>query len=306
MKQHDNLTYVQTALKAALLAGDAILQVYQKPFAVDYKADRSPLTEADCQSHQVITEILRQFNDAPILSEEGRSIDFVDRRDWSGFWLVDPLDGTKEFVKRNGEFTVNIAWISQGAPSMGVVYAPVSRICYWGLTGHGAFQFSAPAGIDQAMLSPQALSAWIEGGAPLTRRANDQPLMVVASRSHPSPALAEFTEQLKSMFSDVSFRSVGSSLKICLVASGAADIYPRLGPTMEWDTGAGQALVEAGGGQLLSLVDGLPLRYNKPCLRNPGFVVLGPHLIAHAGLHDLIGRFCKGGEFHASDSNYGQ
>lgn len=209
-------------------AGTAILEVYNGEIAVETKSDNSPLTAADKASHQVIAAGLEALTpEIPILSEEGKDIPYQERKNWRRFWLVDPLDGTKEFIKRNGEFTVNIALIEGGAPVLGVVYVPVQDKLYVGVVGQGAY-------VQQADAQPE----------PIQVRTPDAQagLTVVMSRSHPSPELAEYLKNIEV----AEALPVGSSLKLCVVAEGRADLYPRLGPTMEWDTGAGQAVVVAG------------------------------------------------------------
>jgi 3'(2'), 5'-bisphosphate nucleotidase len=237
-------------------ASEEILAVYRKDFDVASKEDNSPLTEADLASHRIIAEALdRMTPDIPVLSEEASDIPFSQRSGWNQFWLVDPLDGTREFVSRNGEFTVNIALVSNHSPVLGVVHVPVSGKCYYGLVGLGA--------------SVQ------EGGHPpreiRVRVPHAQPVVVVGSRSHANPRLRQYLSGL----GDYELVSMGSSLKFCLVAEGKADFYPRLGPTSEWDTAAAHAIVLAAGGQLLRL-DGSPLEYNrKESLLNPEFLVIG-------------------------------
>lgn len=237
-------------------AGAAILEVYHSSeHQVTYKEDASPLTAADLASHRAIVAGLEELEPRlPILSEEGADMPFAERRGWRRFWLVDPLDGTKEFLKRNGEFTVNIALIEDGRPVLGVVYAPVLARTYLGLVGKGAWRSDG----DKA---PRSI---IATGSSSTE------LQVVASRSHPSPEL----EALLAQLGEHRRLSMGSSLKLCLVADAAADFYPRLGPTMEWDTAAAHAVVRAAGGEVLDL-QGEALRYNKEELRNPYFVVVG-------------------------------
>ncbi len=235
-------------------AGHAIMSIYEGEHGVEFKEDNSPLTKADKASHQVIVEgLMRSYPDIPILSEEGADIPYLERRDWERFWLVDPLDGTKEFIKRNGEFTVNIALIENGRPVLGVIYVPVQDKLYFG-------------GLNQG--------AWIQSGDSVASPINvRQPnpeigLTVVMSRSHPSPDLEAFLTTINVKESV----SVGSSLKLCVVAEGEADIYPRLGPTMEWDTAAGHAVVEAAGGQVCT-PEGGAVKYNKANLLNPYFIV---------------------------------
>lgn len=236
-------------------AGGAILDVYRGDFDVETKADDSPLTAADRAAHACITAGLRELTpNIPILSEEAGFPAFEERREWPRYWLVDPLDGTKEFVKRNGEFTVNIALVEAGAPILGVVHAPVLERSYLGVRGEGAERR------DEGGRTPLATRALGEG-----------PLTLVVSRSHRDAAVDRLLERLP----DCETTSVGSSLKFCLVAEGLADLYPRFGPTSEWDTAAAQCLVESAGGRV-TRVDGEPLRYNhKASVLNPDFIAFG-------------------------------
>jgi 3'(2'), 5'-bisphosphate nucleotidase len=244
------------ACELARAAGRAILEVYGREFSVVRKSDDSPLTEADHVAHGIITSGLAQLDRAiPVLSEEAAPAEAATRRGWSRYWLVDPLDGTKEFLKRNGEFTVNIALVEQHRAVLGAVFAPV---------------------LDRLYLGGLALGAWRQNGgtAPLriaVRERAASPLRVVGSRSHPSPDLAQYLAGL----GPYELTDMGSSLKICLVAEGAADIYPRLGPTSEWDTAAAQAILESAGGRMIDTT-GQPLRYNsKDDLLNPHFLAFG-------------------------------
>lgn len=240
-------------------AGERILDVYNSSdFNVTEKDDASPLTAADLASHNVIVAGLKALTpDIPILSEESAAIEFSERKNWQRFWLVDPLDGTKEFIKRNGEFTVNIALIDQHEPVLGVVQVPVQDVCYSGLRGQGAF---CQRGTDSAY--PISVS-----------RPCPQPVRVVGSRSHAGSSLQAFLQQLD----NPELVSIGSSLKFCLIAEGKADVYPRLGPTSEWDTAAAQCVVEQAGGQVVTLSGeraGQRLLYNtKESLLNPYFLV---------------------------------
>ncbi len=248
--------------ETARLAGDAILAVYaEDDFGVETKSDDSPLTRADMAAHLIIVDALSVgAPDIPILSEESDGIPFATRGLWNRYFLVDPLDGTKEFINRNGEFTVNIALIENGVPVRGVVYVPVKDVLYFG---------------DQS-----AGEAWVqrdgEQSTISTRKLNtDQPLTVVASRRHGGEALASCMSVLATHFSDIETTNMGSSLKLCLVAEGQADLYPRLAPTSEWDTAAAQAVVEAAGGKVVDTSLSL-LRYNtKENILNPFFYVLG-------------------------------
>lgn len=236
-------------------AGDAILEVYGREFAVTHKEDDSPLTQADLASHVIIRDALAKLTpDIPLLSEESAAIDFETRSGWPQYWLIDPLDGTKEFVNRNGEFTVNIAFIDHHQPLCGVVHVPVSGVTYTGIAGLGAQRREAKG-------ESQPISV---------RRPCADPLTVVGSRSHANPKL----EQFLAAVGNYQMVSMGSSLKFCLLAEGKADFYPRLGPTSEWDTAAAHAVVTAAGGQIVKL-DGAPLEYNrKDSLLNPEFLVI--------------------------------
>lgn len=241
-------------------AGDRILEVYRRPFEVQTKADSSPLTEADLAAHRHITARLKSLTpNVPVLSEEAAdAFPYESRRDWGRFWLVDPLDGTKEFVKRNGEFTVNIALVDGGSVVLGVVHAPVLGLTYAAAAGAGAWRSSR--GGEPEAIRVRALTSTADG-----------PMHVVASRSHAGPETQRFLDAL-GRDRRLEVVSKGSALKICLVADGDAQLYPRLGPTMEWDTAAAQCVAEQAGGHLVDL-SGAPLRYNKPSLLNPYFLV---------------------------------
>lgn len=236
-------------------AGAAILEVYARDFDVITKDDDSPLTQADLASHRIICdELERLAPETPLLSEESADIPFETRSKWTRYWLIDPLDGTKEFVNRNGEFTVNIALIDNGEPILGVVHVPVTGVTYSGITGAGATRR--------------------EGEGPAkgigVRTPCPDPFVAVGSRSHANPELQRYLDEI----GPHTLVSMGSSLKFCLVAEGRADFYPRLGPTSEWDTGAAHAVVLAAGGRIVRR-DGEPLRYNtKDSLLNPEFLVI--------------------------------
>ncbi len=248
------------AIEAAKEAGKVILEVYNSSdFSIEIKGDDSPLTKADKLAHNVICSFLEK-TPFPILSEEGRDIPFEQRSKWDIFWLVDPLDGTKEFIKRNGEFTVNIALIEHGTPIFGVVYAPVLDKLYYGSNGQGAKCISNGAENEIKCLSFSKL---------------DEGLKVVASRSHMSPETEAFIGNLK----NPSMVSMGSSLKFMILAEGNAALYPRYAPTMEWDTAAAQAVVEAAGGRVYIAGTTNPLQYNKPNLLNPHFLVVAQEII---------------------------
>ncbi|MBL0712152.1 MAG: 3'(2'),5'-bisphosphate nucleotidase CysQ [Desulfosarcina sp.] len=270
-----------TAICASLEAGQAILEVYQSDFAVEQKADKSPLTLADRRSHEIIVSPLEKM-DHPILSEEGKSIPYEERRQWNTFWLIDPLDGTKEFIKRNGEFTVNIALIDNQRPVLGVIYVPVTDTLYFGTSSHGAYKVDeARAACRNAMAdeteSHQAIDRLTGRSNKLPRPTDEpRPFTIVGSRSHSTPEVERIVDEHKRIYGSVDFISAGSSLKICMVAEGRADLYPRTGPTMEWDTGAGQAIAQAAGAEVVEFHSRVPLLYNKENLLNPWFTVRWP------------------------------
>ena len=241
-------------------AGSVIMDIYNHDVEVEFKNDRSPLTEADKKSNELIIQSLELFHpNIPIISEENSEISYSERSLWGEFWLIDPLDGTKEFIKRNGDFTVNIALIRDGFPVFGVVYLPVDEILYCAEKGSGAFK-EDPSG---------NLSKIFNG----VHYDKIERIKVVASRSHITDEVKEFVEDLKNEGKEVEMISVGSSLKLCLVAEGSANIYPRFGPTMEWDTGAAQAVVMESGRKVLNFETNELLSYNKKSLLNPWFIV---------------------------------
>ncbi len=251
--------YLEAVRDIAVEAGRRILDVYERDFTVDEKRDGSPLTAADGAAHEVISAGLGALAPGyPVLSEEAQELPSARRREWRRLWLVDPLDGTREFVARNGEFTVNIALIEDGRPVLGVVYVPLLAVTYYAARGHGAFRRREG-----------------EPDRPVRARAHTGgPPIVATSRSHPGESLAAFLARL----GPHSTVSMGSALKFCLVAEGTADLYPRLGPTMEWDTAAAQCIVEEAGGRVVDTA-GRPLVYNKEALLNPWFIVSGPGAI---------------------------
>lgn len=246
----------------AYQAGAQIMAIYTRAdFAVQDKADASPLTAADLASHQTLCQGLRQLTpEVPILSEESAQIPYAERSQWQRYWLIDPLDGTKEFIKRNGEFTVNIALIESGRATLGVVLIPATGQCYSALLDVGAWRQDHPDQTPQTIQVTQPFA---------------KPLRVVGSRSHTSAELTDYVDKLNNTLGTPEFIAIGSALKFCLVAEGSADVYPRLGLTSEWDTAAAQCVVEAAGGQVVDL-NGQPLRYNqKESLLNPHFLVFG-------------------------------
>ena len=247
----------KAVIDLAKAAGEKIMAIYAQDFDVDYKEDSSPLTKADLASHHCIVDGLRELTpQIPVLSEESSEAEKLNRMSWQTYWLIDPLDGTKEFVKKNGEFTVNIALVTNHQPVFGVVYAPALEVTYWGDKSSGAFK--AEGGIEQAITVRP-------------RSANSADWFVVGSRSHQSDEFKAFMKD----YADAEIVSMGSSLKLCLVAEGKADLYPRLGLTSEWDTAASQAVVEAAGGQVLAFPEMKPLgcNQNSDSLLNPHFLV---------------------------------
>ena len=252
-----SLDLLNAVLDIAQQASRAIMEIYAGDFAVENKQDDSPLTLADREAHRIITSGLQALTPGiPVLSEESKALDheFATRRHWQTLWLVDPLDGTREFIKRNGEFTVNIALIRDHRPTLGVVALPAAEVTYSGATGLGAHRTDKQSSVVIHTQCP----------------ARPVPI-VVGSRSHRGDSL----DALLSRLGEHEICAVGSALKFCRVAEGAADFYPRLGPTSEWDTAAGQAVLEAAGGQVLDL-QGMPLSYNRrDTLLNPNFMAVG-------------------------------
>ena len=256
------------AIRAALDAGNEILDVYQsEDFEVQTKQDNSPLTKADLRSNEAIKQYLKD-TPFPILSEEEKEVPYTSRKDWERFWLVDPLDGTKEFIKRNGEFTVNIALIEGQYPIMGVIYVPVLKELYFAHAEIGAFKISDPQIKSSGSLEDLTATA-SQLPMPNERKA----FTAVGSRSHMSDETLEYIAELKKQHQEVQMVSKGSSLKLCLVAEGKADVYPRFGPTMEWDTGAGHAIAIFSGASVYQSETKKPLAYNKENLLNPYFIV---------------------------------
>lgn len=250
--------YLQGVREAVGQAGDEILDIYADPtrFNTEHKADDSPLTAADLAANRVLVEALKSLTpEIPILSEESAQAPWSERQHWTSCWVVDPLDGTKEFLKRNDEFTINVGLVIHHIPVLGVVFAPALKRWYFAAQGLGAFMQVGDS-------APQAIQ--------VTEKPAHQPWRVVGSRSHQSPEMAGFLDKL----GDTEMVAMGSSLKLCLVASGEADLYPRLGPTSEWDTCAAHAVVNVAGGQVLSLETGQPLAYNaRETILNPHFIV---------------------------------
>jgi 3'(2'), 5'-bisphosphate nucleotidase len=248
---------LQQIIKIAEQAGSAILDIYRKDFSVEYKDDKSPLTEADKISNQIIVAALKQLTpNIPIISEENKLTDYALRKNWTSCWIVDPIDGTKEFIKKNDEFTVNIALVENGYPILSVLAAPALNKMYYAEKNRGAFL--------------------IENGASKPLKVNDaigDTIRIVGSRSHQTPELLAYVEEQKTKYKHVDFVAAGSSLKFCLIAENKADVYPRLGPTMEWDTAAGQLIATEAGAKVLIFNTQQPLTYNRENLLNPYFIV---------------------------------
>ena len=253
---------IQDIVKIAKDAGKAIMEIYNQDFDIEFKSDNTPLTIADRKANEIIVSALNQLSvnsflqqNIPILSEEGRNVPYDERKNWEYFWMIDPLDGTKEFVKKNGEFTINIALIYKNTPIIGVVYSPVLNVCYWAKKDEGAFK-------DGKKL-------------PLKVKKGKNVYKIVASRSHMSNETKDFIEAIDTDKEKVII-SIGSSLKICLVAEGEANIYPRLAPTMEWDTAAAHAIVNESNALFNKYIKNGPYQkhlYNKKNLLNDWFVV---------------------------------
>ena len=254
------------AIEAALNAGKRILEIYHSgEFDVELKGDDSPLTKADIAAHHIIKDSLASTG-IPLLSEEGKAISYEDRKDWNKLWIVDPIDGTKEFIKRNGEFTVNIALIENQAPIAGVIFAPVLGDLYFSEAGVGSFKLNI--NLETFDLNRDVVKA---GKLPLERE--DKTFTVVASRSHMSSETEEYVQEMRDEHGNVNLISKGSSLKLCMVAEGTADCYPRFAPTMEWDTAAGQAICEHAGFQVIDWETKKSMLYNRKELLNSWFLV---------------------------------
>ena len=249
---------LNSTIQISNTAGNKIIEIYNKSadsLKIQYKEDSSPLTIADKESNNIIINSLKNLTpDIPILSEEEKEVKFNKRKKWDVFWLIDPLDGTKEFIKKNGEFTVNIALIKNGSPIMGVVYAPVLDKTWYGMINHGSYLIRNNKKHKKIAVS----------------KPGDETTLVVSSRSHSNNSkLEKFLKQFKKY----ELIKMGSSIKMCLVADGSAHLYPRFGPTMEWDTGAAHAIVKYAGGNIYNIDTNKELLYNKKNLLNPGFIV---------------------------------
>lgn len=259
-------TIFYKAVKTAVEAGEEIMKIYDKDFSVEYKGDKSPLTEADRHSNTIICENLKDTY--PIISEENKLMDYSIRKNWETHWLIDPIDGTKEFIKKNGEFTVNIALIKKGLPVLGVVYLPAKNILYFGSAEIGSYKYTVPENHELPELDEIINNADKLTGDNLPER-----YTIVASRSHMSPETEEFIAECREKYGEVELISKGSSIKLCLVAEGSAHVYPRVAPTMEWDTAAAHAVAKFAGCTVKDFYNHTELKYNKENLLNPYFIV---------------------------------
>lgn len=249
---------VNVLIELARKAGDQILEIYNKTFDINYKEDKSPLTDADIASNNIIIEGLKKhFPDIPVIAEESKNEPYETRKNWNSFWLVDPLDGTKEFINRNGEFTINIALIINNEPVLGLIFAPVPNLLYYAVKGQGCFK------IENA-----------EEPVKITSRKLDynNKVIITGSRSHSTPELEEYVKQMKQKYKGIEFLPAGSALKFGRIAEGSADIYPRFGKSMEWDIAAGHIIAKESGKQLFIHNTKDELRYNKEDLTNPWFI----------------------------------
>jgi len=259
-------TKLKTAILASLEAGKRIMEIYtSEDFEVEQKADESPLTKADKEAHLIIVKALRETQ-IPILSEEGKSIPYEERKAWSQLWIVDPIDGTKEFIKRNGEFTVNIALVNEGYPVLGVIYVPAKKELYFASEGMGSFKMNNIVSGDDFLKNEDRAEK-------LPLEQENKKFTVVASKSHLSQETKDFIETLKIEHGEIDTMSKGSSLKLCMVAEGQADCYPRFAPTMEWDTAAGQAICHYAGKTVIDYTTKTTMRYNRENLLNNWFIV---------------------------------
>lgn len=271
------------AIVAAIRAGRAINEIYDSSdvnaFNVQYKSDNSPITIADQNAHDIIINDLSEFSkdhNIYMLSEEGQETDYLLRKDLEYSWLIDPLDGTKEFIKRSGEFTVNIALMQKSVSVASVVYAPAMGCFYFAQIGSGAFKLVSTEifnFLEKGTYSPEIWDVLYKNSIKLPiKKPKERPFTIVGSRSHGREEFDDFVVKMEELYGNIEIVNSGSSLKLCLVAEDVADIYPRFGPTMEWDTAAGQCVLECSGGIVVAMDSGEPLMYNKPDLLNPWFI----------------------------------
>ena len=270
--EHDVEMLLSHAIHAALSAGAEILDVYCQPdVEVEFKSDNSPLTMADRRAHSIISDCLKITN-IPVLSEEGVNVPYAQRKMWNTLWIVDPLDGTKEFVSKNGEFCVNIALVKNHSPIAGVIYSPVSHTLWFGVVGVGAFKLEkASLTIDDFSFQSVKSAAMV---LPLPKTGKS--IGIVASRSHLNKETTDFIKGIQEKCGEVDVVNIGSALKFCLVADGKASVYPRYAPTCEWDTAAGHAIIKSIGGDVYQIDMKTPVVYNKENILNPWFIVVYP------------------------------
>jgi 3'(2'), 5'-bisphosphate nucleotidase len=267
---------LRIAIDAALEGGKKIMEVYDSHnVRITLKKDFSPLTEADIKSNEIIKGYLKETG-LPFLSEEEKGTPYAERRNWDLFWMVDPLDGTKEFIKRNGEFTVNIALIKGSAPLMGIIYAPYLKDLYFSYPGSGSYKISKSA---SERFTNKTLKDLIAIALPLPVSAGRERFTAIGSRSHMSLKTWAYFRKLRKIYRNPEIIKIGSALKLCLVAEGKADLYPRFSPSMEWDIAAGHAIIEGAGFIICEYSSNKPLRYNKENLMNPFFIAGKPDLI---------------------------
>lgn len=257
---------LKSVVQISLQAGKATLEFYGKNMDIEKKEDNSPITKADKLSNSILINGLLSYN-LPVLSEESDKLGYETRKKWNEYWLIDPLDGTKEFIKKSDEYTINVALIKGTFPVMGVVYAPAKDLLFYGQAGYGSYKVEKASSVNLT----GCFSDTIRKKLPI---AYSNPIpVVVASKSHMNQETDYFIQQIKQYYTAVQTEHYGSSLKLCMIAEGSADIYPRMGPTMEWDTAASQAIVEAAGYNVVQYPGGTRLSYNKENLLNPFFIV---------------------------------
>ena len=272
----DYRRFLRLAINAAVAGGEKIMEIYNSDkIKVMLKKDFSPLTEADLKSNEIINNYLKE-SELPLLSEEGKGIAYEKRKNWDMFWLIDPLDGTEEFIKRNGEFAVNIALIEKNSPVFGVIYAPFSRDLYYSYPGTGSYKISQINPVD---IKNRTLKSLLALAVPLPLTVNRDRFTAIGSRSHMSLKTWTFFRKLRRVYRNPEILKIGSSLKLCIVAEGKADVYPRLSPSMEWDIAAGHAIIEGAGFKICEYKNNKPLSYNKENLKNPFFIAGSPDFI---------------------------
>lgn len=260
--------HINKALKAAILAGEEVLKIYKRDFEVEYKNDHSPVTEADKVSSKIIVDHLKDL-EFPILSEEETEVPFSERKNWKALWVVDPLDGTKEFIRKNDEFTINIGFVSDGKPVFGIIYIPVTGEIFYGGKRLGAFKLKKED-FDESIFLPEENNYQLNSD--FADIAKKESIVLAGSRSHSSKETEAFINELYAKYNDLKFIKIGSAIKFCRLAEGKIDMYPRFQACMEWDTAAGHAILQGLGKDVLRVYDGKPLVYNKKDLLSPYFI----------------------------------